>query len=240
MLNKTQFIMSKRLTDSMQIIGKNTLGFDEETQHVLTENILNNMTFMGSISRQVIHDTIRIFENINLSDRYDMKYSEFLNQISTEKLTENKLKYMLKNRNIQQSLCSTNSLYKLYLNEWGVLKDYDYDNKPKVCTEANCRKLSSSTINRVNNEIKQLIELNCITLTNGRMRRCVIMIIMYDVLFKNYYVVSSSPNFKKVCMEKIKEFIDCDEDRGTFDLVIQKYSLPANLLNTWYEVLIRE
>lgn len=226
--------MSNRLTESIQIINKNSLGFDDETTHVITNNILSGMSFSVKISQYEIRDMMYKFSKFELENKCKMTYKTFLDKINSQTLNERKLVHMLKSKHIQKMLCAQNPLFEIYLNEFKVLKDFDYTKQFVICTEP---LIKSKRVIIISSEVSKLIELNSIELSGGGLCRAVIVVIMFDVVFRNYSIVLNHFTFKKTLINKIRSFMNCKKDRTKIDALVNKYSLPANLLELWLTAL---
>lgn len=227
--------MSNRLAESIQIINKNSFGFDEETTHVITKNILSSMIFSNKLSQYVKHGIMEKLNNFELAKNI-MTYKTFLDKINSLTLNEKQLENMLKRTRTQKMLCEQNPLYEIYLNEFGVLKDFDYTKKFSIRTQPRKSKRNKST-RETTHEISKLIELNSVKTSKPSLKKVAVVIIMFDIMFKNYFIISKNPNFKKTLIDKIRSFADCEDDGEFFKRLANKYSLPTNLLEIWLDAM---
>lgn len=226
--------MSNRLTESIQIINKNSLGFDEETIHVMTNNILSNMIFSNKLSQYVKRKMMEELDNFELAKNI-MTYNTFLDKIDSLTLDEKQLKNMLKRTSTQKMLCERNPFYEIYLNEFGVLTNFDYTKKFVICTQP-CGDKKNKSTKQINYELSKLIELNSVKISKIALK-VVVVIIMIDIIFKNYFFILKNPGFKNAVIDKIKSFADYKNDREIFENLANKYSLPTNILEIWLDVL---
>lgn len=68
----------------------------------------------------------------------------------------------------------------------------------------------------------------------GKTNKIIMILIMFDLLFKNFNFFLSYDKFKIITMKKLKEF---EKEKDILDIISNKYKLETDIINKWLNVL---
>jgi len=81
-------------------------------------------------------------------------------------------------------------------------------------------------------EIKFLLRL-C-ELVIGKTNKVIIVLILFDLIFKNFNFCLDHDNFKITLKNKLKEY---EDEKECFNLITNKYNLGIDIISNWINVL---
>jgi hypothetical protein len=85
-------------------------------------------------------------------------------------------------------------------------------------------------------EIKMLMEY-CTNFI-GEQLKCIVFIIIYNILLTNYAFIEEYNNFKKTCRDKYNEILNNLNNKNILNNIIQKHNLPINFIEKWNKIFL--
>lgn len=204
-------------------------------------NIIESMNILKN-NKNNYENKFEYYEKINKLYEDMSKYNQTRNDLYNISLTdteyENLLNDILKIKNSNQiiniknfnKLYKINKLFKLLLIENNIIKsDLINDNNYHIQTEP----IIEEQYNKVKiiHEIKTYLHLT--EIMSGTINKCIIVIVIFDTILKNYKLVLEHERFKICIEQKINEFYD---DKEVINMVIKKYNLDNSFFDKWKKI----
>ena len=89
---------------------------------------------------------------------------------------------------------------------------------------------------KVVQEINTLLHL-C-QIANGSHNKVIIILIIFDIIFKNFIIITEHEKFKITAINKINYFIQNNTEQ--INLILDKYNLDKDVLSKWNTELLKQ
>jgi hypothetical protein len=213
----------------------NLIRILENNKKYINPNEFNQLYHLLSSELTIVSD----ISNISGGIRQHVCFTENEYCCLLDKILEiNNFNEFLNLKDFKQ-LVYKNSLFKILLNENKTL--LNKNNLTQL--EDLSKEKFSLQINPIENYEKKMIVKEIKTLlkiceiAKGKINKVIIVLIIYDTVFKNFKIVTEHEKFKIVVSAKINEIIENNMEE--FNLVFNKYNLDINAIYKWQEILIK-
>lgn len=211
----------EKILESIKILKKNKFQYDEDEYNYKLTQLYEKMSNCNKINTEKSNYLIKnnnvemteykheklisdIFQTLNSNEMFKIKHFNKINQI-------NELFNLL--------LIENNLIDKKETNK----ENYKIQTIPII--EENYDK------NKIISDIKLYLHISDILF--GPINKCIMTIIIYDTIFKNFKFLMDHEKFKITVKIKFEELT---KEKDKFDIVAIKYNLDNNFFNEWIKI----
>jgi len=205
---------------SIQELKKNKFNYTEYEYKSEIIRLYEKMSDYNKI-RDDINNNLKTNNEVKLNE-YDLKLltEEIMIKDNSEKI------FSTKNFN---KIYQLNGLFKILLLENNLIK---LDN-----TNENNFLIQTIPITEKNYDKQKIVYhmklyLHLTNILTGQLNKCIMAIIIYDMLLRNFKFVTDHENFKNTVKLKLQEF-SIDENKNKFTEVAEKYNLNRDFFDKW-------
>lgn len=219
--------MNSGLIESIEILRKNKRNFVNQNDYTkilsnLYNEISNNIKHCSVVESSFVKNLEKEFDSVQITNIITNKeYNNLLYKI----LESDYISDIFKIKNITK-LSTKYELFDLLYAENNLIvlgeKKYNVQIKPIL-----------NNYNKLENIEFIKMTLHLCAKAYGYKNKIIIMIIMFDYLFRNFKFVKDNNKFKIVLENKLNEFINDDHNINNINEVIEKYNLEKDLINKW-------